>query len=197
MLAHAKALQISKAKYPVKRPTIKVINLPSGQSSFSLDNVITGQLPNKIILGMVSNDAYVGSNTTNSLRFQPFDINYLALNVNGKINPRIPYQPDFRNNKFCYQREYYDFLMNSGQMDSDFTLPADYANYRSGMCLFAFNLNSELHRYKNSNDIPNNGFISIDVKFRSNLSNAIKMIVYSQFDNIIEIDEHRNVTIDY
>lgn len=197
LIAHAKALQIAKAKYPIKRPEIKVINLPSGQSSFSLNNIITGQLPNKIVLGMVSHNAYVGTNNSNSLRFQHFGLNYLDLNVNGNMLPRIPYEPDFRTDHQDYQREYYEFLMNSGSLEGNFPLQIDYEDYAKAFCLFAFNLKSDLKNHSNILDIPKSGFINIDVRFQENLSQPVKMIIYTQFDNIIEIDEHRNVTTDY
>ena len=107
-------LNISNAIYPIQRPVIKVVNLTKGQATFNLDNIFTGQLPNKIIMGMVRQEAYVGNHLKNPLRFEPFGVNYLSLNINGEMLPTVPYQPDFSDNIKEYRREYHDFMMNVG-----------------------------------------------------------------------------------
>ena len=44
LIAHAKALQISRAVYPIRRPIIKVVNLANGHSSFVIENIIMGTI---------------------------------------------------------------------------------------------------------------------------------------------------------
>ena len=193
--AHEKQLQTQRAVYPIKRPIIKVLNLPSGQTSFALDNVITGQLPYKIIMGLVSNKAYVGENNLDSLCFKNYNLNYLALNINGELFPKIPYQPDYANQN--YQRVYFDFMRNIGALNSDFATQVDYVNYKSSLCLYAFNLNTSFAHNRDYIDITREGFINIEIKFKENLSEALKLIVYAIFDNTIQIDEHSNISIDY
>ena len=193
--AHEKQLQTKRAVYPIKRPIIKVVNLPSGQSSFALDNVITGQLPYKIIMGLVSNKAYVGENNKDSLCFKNYNLNYLALNINGELYPKIPYQPDY--DKKNYQREYFDFMRNIGALNSDFATQVDYVNYKTSLCLYAFNLSTSCFYERDYIDIAREGFVNIEIKFKDNLTEALKLIVYAVFDNTIQIDEHRNISIDY
>ena len=59
--AHDKVLQTSRAIYPFRRKIIKVFNLPNNQSVFMIDNVVTGQMPARLVMGIVSNNAYAGS----------------------------------------------------------------------------------------------------------------------------------------
>ena len=197
--AHARALQISKAIYPIKRSIIKVINLPAAQSTFVLDNIFMGMLPSKLIIGFVTNDEFSGSYTTNPLKFANHDLTYLAVHINGEMFPKTPYTPDYRAASAMYEREYHDFLMNLGTVKSHSQPPVDYINYSKGLCLYAFNFNSDFDNPSENEyiNIPKDGFLNIEVKFRGNLQNALKAICYAQFDNVIEIDENRNVTVDY
>ena len=93
-----------------------------------------------------------------------------------------------------YHREYHDLFINLG------TVPAiDYDSYSKTCCLYAFNFNSDFERPSEEDyiNLPKQGNLNIEIKFGSNLTNALKLICYAQFDNRIEIDHARNVSIDY
>jgi hypothetical protein len=158
-----------------------------------------GQLPCKLIFGLVSNDAFSGSYTSNPLAFKNHDLNFVAIHLNGELLPKTPYTPDFRDNLEDYSRDYYDFLNNLGYTGTVNQPSIDYINYKKNHCLYAYNLNSDFENPTENEyiNIPKEGFLNIELKFRTNLADALKLIVYSQFDNTIEIDESRNVTVDY
>lgn len=197
--AHNKALQISKAIYPIKRSVVKILNLPSGQSAFGLDNIFIGQQPSKIILGIVSNDAYSGSYTLNPFAFKNYNLNFICIHLNGESFPKTPYSPDFRTGFNNYEREYYDFLMNIGANRTTYQPAIDYDNYSKGICLYCFNFDSDFETSNNEDyiNVPRNGFLNVELKFRENITQALKVICYAVFDNVIEIDENRNVSVDY
>lgn len=197
--AHALALQRSKAIYPVKRAVVKICNLPAAQSSFVFDNIFMGQLPCKVIFGLVSNDAYSGSYYINPFKFNHFGLTFVSIHLNGEVYPKTVYTPDFTDDVDDYRREYHDFLLNTGATRSGSQVPIDFVNYKKSHALFAFNLNSDFEFPSESDyvNIPKEGFLNIELGFKTNLTNALKLIVYAQFDNVIEIDESRNVTVDY
>jgi len=56
LLAHARML--SKTKYPLTRVEVKTFTIHAGLAEESLDNVILGQLPKRIIVGFVDNKAF-------------------------------------------------------------------------------------------------------------------------------------------
>ncbi|KAF4514184.1 UNVERIFIED_CONTAM: hypothetical protein B566_EDAN019354 [Ephemera danica] len=60
-LAHAEALRLSTARYPITRVDVKVLTIPSGVQSKSLDTIYTGQLPKRVTLGFVENKAFNGN----------------------------------------------------------------------------------------------------------------------------------------
>ncbi|GIY93390.1 uncharacterized protein F54H12.2 [Caerostris extrusa] len=58
ILGHAKALENGTAKYPLNRVLCKVYSVPQGSMSFVQDNIFVGQMPKRIIVGCVDNDAF-------------------------------------------------------------------------------------------------------------------------------------------
>ena len=68
-MAHKRILQQNTAKYPITRVECKVIHLPQGQESFTHDNLFLGQLPKRIVLGLVDNRAFNGD-SLNPYNFQ-------------------------------------------------------------------------------------------------------------------------------
>ena len=186
-----------KAIYPFKRTNMKVLNLPPNQRSFTLDNIYMGQLPSKIIMGIVSNDAFAGSYLTNPLRFQHHNLSFLAFDINGEMYPKTPYEPDFANNN--YHREYYDFLLNLGAINSNLTPLIDMENWANNLCLYCVNFNPDFQNTIGSEFVPlaKEGFLSISLRFSENLVNALKVVCYAEFNNNIEIDAARNVSVDF
>ena len=68
-LAHEKMLMTNQAKYPLTRVEVKVFHLPSGQKSFIHDNLFLGQLPKRLVLGIVDNRAFNGDLSLNPFEF--------------------------------------------------------------------------------------------------------------------------------
>jgi len=60
-LAHIKALQKSTANYPLRHVEVKSFTLPRGNLSWTKESVFLGQLPKRLIVGFMDNDAYNGS----------------------------------------------------------------------------------------------------------------------------------------
>ncbi|KAL6420496.1 hypothetical protein ACFW04_013831 [Cataglyphis niger] len=60
LLAHARMLSKVTAKYPLTRVEVKTFTIHSGVVAESLDNVMLGQLPKRIIVGFVNNKAFNG-----------------------------------------------------------------------------------------------------------------------------------------
>ncbi len=41
------------------------------------------------------------------------------------------------------------------------------------------------------------GVVSLNLKFGGALANAITVVIYADFENLIEVDKHRQVIFDY
>ena len=64
-LDHIRGLERMTAKYPVCRAETKVFSVPKGNMMANQENLFLGQLPKRLVIGMVENKAFNGDNTKN------------------------------------------------------------------------------------------------------------------------------------
>ena len=96
IVVHNEALEISPAIYPFWRSDIKSFTVGAGSHTFMTHNIFHGEVPSKIIIGLVSNAAYSGSYVKNPFNFQNMGLNY--FNVDGQPVPNHPFRPNFAEN---------------------------------------------------------------------------------------------------
>ena len=104
-LAHERILQQNTEKYSITHVKCKVIHLPQRQKSFTHVNLFLGQLPKRIVLGLVDNSAFNGDISLNPYNFQFCNLNYLAVQMDGQQLPWAPLQPSF--SRSSYIRAFY------------------------------------------------------------------------------------------
>ncbi|KAK2834689.1 hypothetical protein Q7C36_015390 [Tachysurus vachellii] len=175
-LGHAHALLSSTAKYSLER------------------NLFLGPLPKNIIFGMVDNDAFSGSYNKNPFNFKHYDAEFVALYVDGTQYPAKPFQPDFQSDNAV--REFYSLILASGKQLKDQALAINREEYSRGYTLFAFNLNPDDDCGQHLSLIKS-GNMRMELRFRQALPRTVNLIVYASFDSILEINNRRNVLIDY
>lgn len=195
LVAHARALAISNAKYPITRVEIKTFTITAGVSGKSVDNLYLSQLPKRVIVGMVTNAAFNGSIETNPYKFQHFNHNFISLYVDSVQVPTVPLNPDFTQGS--YTRSYDTLFSQSGVSFTDTGNKISLADYADGNCLVVFDLTSDLSSHEPHWNIIKSGCLRLEVRFAAATTQPITIVVYSEFDNLIEIDQHRNILIDY
>ncbi|XP_033222855.1 uncharacterized protein F54H12.2-like [Belonocnema kinseyi] len=165
LIAHAKALSKSTAKYPLTRIEVKAITMQSAFHGHTIDNVILGQLPKRLIIGFVSNKVFNGDFGSNPFNFQNYKINYFSLYVDGVHVPSKPLQPDFTQDKL-YVDAYHTLFSGKGihfLNEGNSITKTDYAN---GYCLFAFHLIPDLYVNDNGHwNLVKHGSVRIEVRF--------------------------------
>ena len=190
--AHTKALQVGTAKYSISRGDVKTFLIPSGIKQHLEDHVITGQLPRRITFGLIAHEAFNGSFKTQPYSFAPHKLNYLVCYLNGIQFPSVALKPDFDNE--LYIREYTNFLRALNQNSTDALLSITKDDYKKNFCLYSFNFAPDL-----SNGISVNGHanpieygnLRIQFGFSDTLSSPINVVLYPEFDTVIELTEHR------
>lgn len=80
LLAHAKTLSTTTAKYPITRVEVKSFVIHYGVLSESIDNAVLGQLPKRIIIGFVDNRAFNGNS-----KFHPVRISNVLFKLSQPI----------------------------------------------------------------------------------------------------------------
>ena len=60
-LGHTDALMKGPAKFPITRKECKILAIPAGFQFFVKDNIFLGQLPKRLVVGMVHNEGFAGA----------------------------------------------------------------------------------------------------------------------------------------
>lgn len=196
LLAHQKVLASTTAKYPITRAEVKVLTLPAGIQGKTLDNIFLGQVPKRCIIGFVSNSAFNGNLVLNPFHFQHFNMNSFSLYVDGHEIPSKTLQPSFSTGLIA--STYHTLFSGSGIHFHNEGNAISRSNYGGGNCLLCFDLTPDLSASATSHwNLVRHGSVRIEVRFESSLSTTINCIVYAEFDNIIEVNKNRDITVDY
>ena len=115
-----KVLTTSGAKYPLAHVVTRHFTLAAGASTADVDALFSGQIPTKLIIGLVNNEAFVGSWTKSPFNFAHMDLNQACLVVDGRPLPAQPWQPDFTQGLYA---ETYHALLKSAIDWSNACLP--------------------------------------------------------------------------
>ena len=196
MLGHAKALEKATAKYPIKRVLCKMVSVPRGNLTLTQDHVFLGQLPNRIVVGCVSNAAFNGSYAKNPFNFQHFDLNYLTVHLDGDQIPYTPLKPDFNPARKNYVRAYHTLFSGMDKMYQNEGNNISLSDFPAGYALYAFDLSPDL-ACGGHFSLVKHGNLRLDMHFATALQETINVIVYAEFNNVLEIDQARNIVFDY
>nr|CAB3266070.1 uncharacterized protein F54H12.2-like [Phallusia mammillata] len=194
LMGHIKALQRGTAKYPITRGEIKVFSVPRGDLSTNQEGLIRGQIPKRIVIGFVDNDAYNGAYHKNPFNFKHLNVNFLALYQDGRMIPGKALQPDYANRR--YIRSFLTMFSGTGTFFENSGNGIDVADYSRGFTLYCFDLTPDQSDLA-SFDLVRHGNVRLTANFSAPLDSSVNIVVYSEYENIIEIDRHRNVIFDF
>jgi len=179
------------AQYPIRK--VKVINrhINMGTQSLNENSVFTGQLPRRVVFGLVSSSAFNGNLNQSPLNFQHFGLEEVSLWVGDKQYPSQPIKMDFDENQYMVP---YALMFESLSNKTDFSNDITLEDYKGGNCFFVFNLTPD-HSDDGTLQLIQEGTVSIDLKFKTPITETqgVELIVYGEFDNLITIDWNRNV----
>jgi hypothetical protein len=85
-LAHAKTLESGTAKYPIRRVKCKTFTVPTGYLDASHEKLFAGQLPVRLIVGLVDNRAYNGNRDKNPFNFHHYSLCEIAVYLDGQLH---------------------------------------------------------------------------------------------------------------
>ena len=187
-LAHAKALEYGNAKYPLQRVECKTFSVPSGGHDVIQEKIFTGQLPTRVVVGCVDNDAFNGVFKKNPFNFQNYKITRISLHVDGE--EKCPLTCDFETGRIA--QAYMSLFSSTEKAFKDEDIDISREDYTSGYSLFCFDLTPDLGESDHFSLIKS-GNVRLAINFAYELVRTINVIVYAEFQNVLEIDRNRNV----
>ena len=193
-LAIDSRLMVDTAKYPIRRVTVINTELTSRGRIASVNNLFNGDIPRRLILGLVPGENFAGSINTNPFNFKHYNVNTIELQVGGRAIRPLKF--DFRSENYALA---YMYLMNGiGNGNCDKGIWLSYNDYAKGNTLFVFDLTAD-GVDSDAMELMKSGSINVRFSFDEDLdaANGIELIAYAEFDGITEIDFYRNVHNDY
>lgn len=190
-LGHAKALEKNTAKYPIDRVLCKTYSVSVGSWSFMQDNVFLGTMPKRVIITCLENAGMNGQYNLNPFFFHHYDVNFLSVYVDGQPVPSKPLELDFRNGSYirAYHRLFSGFNDDKGIFLSR-------EEFSKGHTLYAFDLTPDLCNGPHLN-LQHQGNLRVEVKFSKALEKTISLLIYAEFENVIEVTKSRHVLCDF
>ena len=194
-LAHAKALENATAIYPLRRVVCKTVTVPNGFRDVSHEKLFSGQLPTRLVIGLVGNEGFNGAFNRNPFNFQHFNLMEISVYSDGQQQYGIkPLTTDFING--LYVRAYNTLFSGTGKVCKDEGNGLNRTAFSKGYPLYAFDLTPDLGEDDHFN-LTKQGSVRLVLKFREALTENVTVIAYAEFQNVVEIDRDRNVIYDF
>ena len=182
LLSHQKRIQTTPATYPYLRSDIKTTALASGQYSYSVDDLFQGSVPSKLIVGLVSSEAYSGSYKKNPFNFHHYDCSSLGFYVDGQSYPSHPLQPNFE------AGQYTDCYRTLTHFREDINITRD--DYKKGYCLYVLDIDPYY-----SFNTKRRGHCRLEIKFAKALPESVTLMVYATFPEVLSNNQSRTVFV--
>src|SRR5271170_7868818 len=198
VIGHARALAAKPARYNMTRVVTRPFSITQGSFSATLDNVITGQLPKRLVMGFVKNSAYNGNYGQNPFNYEHLNLSQTAVYVNGKSHPLTPFRPVYTGNRTNWLREYSSLFDAMGIHHGNSGIDIHRDDYPNGYCLYGFDLSPNKSASLSSPvNLVKRGNLRIEMQFSEELPQAMMCMLFAEYDNVMTIDGDRNVYVDY
>lgn len=196
LLEHSSIMSKMNCVFPIVRIWPRFFTLQKGIREFDLPNVIQGQLPCRVLVGLVKTTAFSGTSTEDPFKFENFKLEAISLQCNGRSLPAVPLTADF--DKDRYSRLYHSFIdtIQGPCADSD-SLGINGEQYKTENCFIGFSLARALDGQQSSLPPRESGYLNAKLRFANTLAENINAIFFLEFNNLLEIDSARNIYIDF
>ena len=181
------------AQYAIRRTTPKVFTVPREQQSQHIDNAFLGEIPKRIAICMMDNDSYNGNYKKNPFNFQHYNLTQIGTSVNGEEVPFKPLKLNFDEKLFV--TTYSTLFSGTGKLHGNSLSIIRREDYSEGYTIIVADLTP--FEIGDNFDLKEEGTLSIDLVFKSPLAATINVLVYAEYDSVIEIDSNRNVIKDW
>ena len=140
----------------------------------NLDDIFQEKIPNRLVLGMVSADAYAGDLTKNPFNFKHYNFDFMCLYANGQSVPAKALQPRFSSNTYIEAYQTLFSGMNNDGKDAGIVCTRN----PKGYTLVVFDLSSEVVD-ASVQTVQKQGNLQLEIRFA--LPEAINVILYASF----------------
>lgn len=158
------------------------------------DQLFHGEIPNRIIIGIVKNSAYNGAWKENPFKFSCSTLTKIGLFVNGAPFPVNPIDVSFPDS---IERAYHLLLTSLVAGDGEIgNLNLTLDDFRDGFTLFAFDMSPDQYGTQAANSLINQpANVRLALQFSASATNTITVIIYYEVKSRLQVDSLRQVQV--
>ena len=180
-----------KATYPFPRTVMRSFNIPAGDASFSMSRLMSDRVPSLILLVLEDSAGFGGKYENNIYNFEHFGLTSAKLSVDNQVVPQSEFRPDFDGGK--YAEEYAAFLALTRGRGNSVTRE----QFASGNTVLVFDMQGHTNMEEGFFPVINKGFTTLDLTFKTKLTNAVTGVLYMTLPAMFRITQARNVEVEY
>ena len=165
--------------------------------SGSVDHVFRDVIPQRVVVGIVDNDAFNGAFRKNPFNFRNYKMTLCGLLKNNEPIPNRPYQTNFSTEGGGEYITAFQFLSTDiagGCYDHGNAISRE--DFPNGYTLISFDTSADLCP-KAYFDPIDKSVLKLELQFGSALTQAINIIVHAEFINLIKINGSRDVIYNF
>lgn len=181
------------AKYPIRRIEVQDAMVLPNFKTVRFDRLFSNaeHLPTRLVLGLVSNDRFAGTPAKNPYLFHHHNLESLTAKVDGALVSGKQYT--FRFDEGEALEAFHDLYVNLGLDDTSSSLHLDYEQYLNGSTLYVLDLSADNNAGSDYFHTHVVGNFSLELTFATPPSTALNLIVYAEYESVIEINANRDV----
>lgn len=183
------------ARYPICQVRCTAHDIPQGVRSFHTEHLVSGDIPKRMVLGMVDNRAYAGDVERNPLEFKHNHLTQMTIKVNGREVNKKSYAMDFGDNSGQLAETYLDLFRHTGGVNRNSSHTITPREFKAGYTLFVCDLTPDLGADESHVYRKYQGKVGLELNFSQPTADPVTLICYQEFDSIIHIDRFRNVSM--
>jgi hypothetical protein len=189
LASHMKLLQSGvPASYPMRKVEVKSYALPQGTVQNVNETLLTGRLPDRIILALVKSEDFHGTLGSVPFNFTDFGLQNISVTVNGDSNYHKSIDVDAAGGFVIepYYNLFSELSLDPCSEGPHITLEA----FKNGNMFFVFNLNDI--GGGDEFGMQRHGTIKIETKFKTGLPHPVNVICHADYQSTLLIDSNKS-----
>ena len=185
------------AKYPTVRSEIRTYSMENTKSREEIRDLFQNRIPDRMIVALLDSRAFNGAYDRNCFCFQKFDLTSIKQIVRGE---EYPYEmlELVGNDSSRDLLGYFRYLLASGawcHLTGNMLEEKDWGQGKGCTLFMIDNVANGCADSRNLNP-KQSGDLRIKLEFRTTPASNITILVYGEFENLLEIDPNGNVLYD-
>ena len=173
--------------YPMRRVDVRSYSLPVGTTQHTSESLITGFLPDRLVLGLVKGTTLHGAYNTNCLAFEHFGLQHITVTTNSDQVQRSSMDMDFDASRAM--QPYLSVFEGLGIANQDPGIDLSYEEYKNGKTLFVY----DLRHLREAFCPPRHGNVSITLRFKNAIAHSLSVIAYLEYQAVMYINSDKQV----